>query len=276
MSISNTNPTGTFPVWEDGTVVPTITRYTALPTPTQMKQQSLFGIPLKSALTGETVTDAALQSYIDQATSQLEHTLDLYIVPTHFTEKHDYVRDMFSFSFAYLKLNHPNIISVDSVQISFNNDQAMPASITFPLEHVHVMPQEGTIQLVPSIGTSLSGFLMSAFSGVQYHAMQSALLNNWPGAIRVGYTAGFPEGKVPAAVSGLIERMAAFKFLSVLGPLIMPHNSVSVGIDGTSQSVGGLGPAFLRQRMDELSKMIAEETDALRGYYQRRVLVDYI
>lgn len=276
MSISNTNPTGTFPVWDDGTIAPTITRYTSLPTPEQMKQQSLFGIPLKSALTGQTVTDETLQSYIDQATSQLEHTLDLYIVPTHFTEKHDYLRDMFSFSFAYLKLNHPNIISVDSVQLSFNNDTVMPAAITFPLEHVHVMPQEGVIQLVPAFGTSLSGFLLSAFSGVQYHAFQNALTNNWPGAFRVGYTAGFPTNKVPAAISGLIERMAAYKFLSVMGPIIFPHNSVSVGIDGVSQSTGTLGPAFLRQRMDELDKMIQQETDAVKGYYQRRVLVDFM
>lgn len=276
MPISRTPDSSIFPVWSTEESASSVTRYSSLPTPARMRTQSLFGIPLKSALTGETVSDDTLQSYIDQATSELEHTLDMYITPVHFTEKHDYIRDMFAYSFAYVKLNHPNIINVDSVQISFNNDTVTAAAVTFPLEHVHVMPQEGAIQLVPAFGTSLSGFLLSAFSGVQYHAFQNALTNNWPGAIRVGYWAGFPEDKVPAAVSGLIERMAAYKFLSSLGPLLFPHNSVSIGIDGVSQSTGTMGPGYLRQRMEELEKMIQQETDALRGYYQRRVLVDFI
>ena len=276
MPISTTTPITQFPLREVAEIQPSVTRYQSLPTPIDMRNRSLFGIPLTSAFTGQTVTDEMLQSYLDQATSQLEHTLDLYITPCQFTDKHDYQRDMFAFSFAYVKLNHPNVISVQAVQISFNNDTNMPAVITFPLEHVHLMSQEGVVQLVPAYGTSLSGFLMSAFSGVQYHAFQQALLSSWPGAIRVTYTAGFEEGKVPAALTGLIERMAAYKFLSVMGPLIFPWNSVSVGIDGTSQSSGTLGPGFLKQRMDELDRMIKEETDVVKGYYQRRFLIDFM
>lgn len=276
MSISCTTPMNQFPVWSKDQEQPAVTRYSSVPTPTVLRTQSLFGIPLRSSFTGAEVTDEALQSFIDQAISQLEHTLDLYITPVQFTDKHDYSREMFAFSFAHVKLNHPNVIKVESVQISFNNDTNIPAVISFPLEHVHIMPQEGVLQLVPAYGTSLSGFLMSAFSGVQYHAFQQALLSNWPGAMRVTYWSGFETDKVPAAISGLIERMAAYKFLSTMGPVLFPHNSVSIGIDGVSQSTGTLGPAFLRQRMDELGKMIQEETDTLRGYYQRRFLIDFI
>jgi len=276
MPITNTPPITPFPLWATDQQEPSVTRYTALPTPATMRNSSLFGIPLRSALTGQVVEDSTLQAYIDQATSQLEHTLDLYITPVTFTDKHDYNRDMFAFSFAYLKLSHPNVLKVSAVQISFNNDSQIPAVVTFPLEHVMLMPQEGVIQLVPAYGTSLSGFLLSAFSGVQYHAFQQALLQNWPGGVRVTYTCGFENGKIPAMISGLIERMAAYKLLSVIGPLLFPYNSVSVGIDGTSQSSGTLGPAFLRQRMQELDQIIKEELDAAKGYYQRRILLDYI
>lgn len=275
MPISHTPSNLSFPVWateQDSTT----TRYTSLPTAVTLRQQSLFGLPLKSTLTGEIVPDATLDSFITQAISELEHSLDLYISPVKFYEKHDYNREMFSNSFAYLKLNHPNVLNVELVQISFNNDQNIPGVVSFPLEHVHVMPQEGVIQLVPAFGTSLSGFLLSAFSGVQYHAFNQAMMQNWPGAFRITYWAGFDQNKVPAAISGLIERMAARKFLSIMGPIIMPHNSTSIGIDGVSQSVGTLGPAFLRQRMDELDKMIQTETAVLRDYYQRGVLVDFI
>lgn len=275
MPISSTQNNTGFPVWSSNPDDNTH-RYMSLPTAATMRAQSLFGIPLKSALTHEVVPDSTLESFIAQATSELEHALDLYITPTQFYEKHDYEREMFANSFAYLKVNHPNIIKVDLYQISFNNDSQTPAIISFPLEHIHVMPQEGVIQLVPAFGTSLSGFLLSAFSGVQYHAFNQALLSNWPGAIRITYWAGFEDGKVPAAISGLIERMAARKFLSMLGPVIFPMTSTSIGIDGVSQSVGGLGPAYLRQRMDELDKMIQAETSVLRDYYQRGVLLAHM
>lgn len=276
MPISSTAPISSFPLRATNEIEPSVDRYSALPTPDDMRNQSLFGIPLKSALTGQTVTDATLQSYINQAISQIEHTLDIYITPVQFLDKHDYVREMFAHSFAYVKLDHPNVISVESVQISFNNDTLAPAAITFPLEHVHLMPQEGVVQLVPAYGTSLAGFLLSAFSGVQFCAFQNALLQNWPGAIRISYTSGFQPGKIPSSISGVIERLAAYKFLSALGPVIFPVNSSSVGIDGASQSVSTLGPGFLKQRMDELDKTIKEELDALKGYYQRRFLVDTI
>ena len=275
MGISNTPPANPFPVWSDQQETTPI-RYSPIPTPHSMRAHSLFGIPLRSALTNQVVTDETIQSYITQAISELEHDLDLYITPVHFKEKHDYNREMFANSFAWLTLYHGNVISIDSVQISFNNDTIVPAAITFPLEHVHLQPQEGTVQLVPAYGTSLSGFLMSAFSGVQYHAFNQALLQNWPGAVRMAYTAGFPDGKCPALLTGLIERMAAYNLLSSLGPVLFPYNSVSVGIDGVSQSTSNPGPSFLVQRLNDLEKQINTEKDVARGYYQRKFQLSWI
>lgn len=300
MPISKTTTITPFPSWESDDLNSTITRYETLPTPARMRSKTLFGLPLFSAFTREPVSDDALQSFINESISEVEHLLDLYITPTEFTEKHDYNREQFAYSFAYMKLNHPNILQVTSFKITFNNDTLFPGSqmqptntqfppvnqssgsnlpqavIDFPLEHIHVMPQEGTIQLVPAFGTSLSGFLLSAFSGVQYHAFQSAFLNNWPGAIRVTYVAGFQKDKIPALLSGLIENLAAQKFLSVMGPIIFPYNSTSVGIDGTSQGVSTVGPLFLRQRLEELEKTIQQQMDAARGYYQRQFLIDWM
>ena len=275
MGISQTPPVSSFPVWADQQeTMPT--RYSPLPTPTSMRNNSLFGIPLRSAMTNQVISDETLQTYINQGISELEHDLDIYITPVHFKEKHDYNREMFANSFAFLQLNHGNVITIDGVQLSFNNDTIVPAAITFPLEHVHLMPQEGQVQLVPAYGTSLSGFLMSAFSGVQYHAFNQALLQNWPGAIRISYTAGFPDGQCPALLTGLAERMAAYKLLSSLGPVLFPYNSVSVGIDGVSQSTSNPGPGFLAQRLSDLEKQIQAERETARGYYQRKFLLSYI
>jgi len=274
MAISKTPKRELFPVWstdQEGGVE----RYSSLPTPEILKSGALFGIPLRSALTNDTISDDTLQRYIDQAISDVEHELDLYINPVTFTERYDYNKEMFIHSYAYLKLNHPNVLQVEELQLTFSNDDDTKI-VDFPREFIHVMPQEGVLQLVPAYGTSFSGFLLSAFSGVQYHALRTMGVTDFPGGIRVKYTCGFEENKVPAALSGLIENIAAFKMLSILGPVIFPINSVGISIDGVSQSTGTAGPQFLQSRLKDLEKIIADQKSAVKTYYQRGLLVDWV
>lgn len=277
MPISRTPRTGLYPVWakdgEDSTG--RFSRYKPIPTPLVMKSRALFGIPLKSTLTGQEITDEMIKHYVDTAVSELEHELDMYITPVTFEEKHDYNRHEFTWNYNYLKLNHPNVIQVEEVQLSFSNDQTNLGFVQFPLEHVHLMPQEGVIQLVPAFGTSLSGFLLSAFSGTQFHALRSVGLESFPGAIRVKYQAGFEESKIPAAIVELIENIAAYKLLTFIGPLLFPHTSVGVSMDGVSQSVGTPGPQFLAARIKDLGDIIQKQKDIVKGYYQRRWNIDF-
>lgn len=254
-------------------------RYLPLPTPESLKRTVLFGIPLRSYLTGETVSDEAIQHYIDEAISEVEHTLDLYVSPVTFSERHDYSRHQFFWSFGYFKVNHGPILDVSKFQLSFNNGQAGPGSVPLvdiPLEFVHTQPQEQTIQLVPAQGVTISGLIMSVYSGLGFHAFNNQALSHWPGAILVEYRAGFETNRVPALIVGLVENLAAWKMLSVMGPILFPHNSVSIGIDGTSQSVGTLGPGFLQNRLNDLRQLIDQQTDAAKGYYLKKFLVDYV
>ena len=276
MPKSKTDPQGIYPVWatngED--ITGKFERYGALPTVADMKARTLFGIPLMSQLTNETISDDTIKHYVDAAVSELEHELDLYITPVTFEEKHDYKKHEFTWNYNYLKLNHPNVISVEKVELSFSNGTPQ-GFVQFPLEHVHLMQQEGVIQLVPAFGTSLSGFLLSAFSGTQFHALRAIGLNEFPGGVRVKYTAGFEEGKIPTAIIQLIENMAAYKLLTFIGPLIFPYNSVGISIDGTSQSVSTPGPQFLAQRIRDLEGIVEKGKDAVKSYYQKRWSIDY-
>lgn len=275
MTISKTSEVNPFPSWaidQNGA-----TRYLPLPTPAKMKEQSLFGIPLTSKLTGQTVTDATLQTYITESISEVEHELDLYITPTQFRERHDYDREMQFWSFGFTRLHHSPILNVNKYQLTFNNGVPNnPPLVDMPLEFIHVQPQDGTIQLVPANGVGISGFIASVYSGLGYHAFNSQAITHWPGAVLVEYTAGFPEGQVPALLVGLIENLAAYKFLSTLGPVLFPYSSVSISIDGASQGVGTPGPAFLQQRLSELEKIVQQQKEAARGYYQKRFLIDYL
>ncbi len=277
MPISETPRQGIYPVWardgEDSTG--SFDRFKPLPTPTDLKAHALFGIPLKSALTGETLSDEAITHYIDASISEIEHELDLYITPVTFDEKHDYSKHEFTWSYNYLKLNHPNVISVEKVELTFSNTDDVAGFVQFPLEHVHLQPQEGVIQLVPAFGTSLSGFLLSAFSGTQFHALRAIGLNNFPGGVRIRYRSGFEKDMIPATVVELIENMAAYKLLTFIGPLIFPHNSIGVSMDGVSQSVGTAGPQFLANRIKDLDNIITKQKEAIKSYYQKRWSFDF-
>ena len=275
MARAKTKPQGQFPVWaQDGEdVTGKFERYGSIPTALTMKSRSLFGIPLKSELTGEEVSDEMIKHYVDSAISELEHDLDLYITPVTFNEKHDYQKSNFTWNYNYLKLKHPNVISISSVELTFSNESEK-GFVQFPLEHVHLEHQEGVMQLVPAFGTSLSGFLLSAFSGTQFHALRAIGLNEFPGGVRIEYTAGFETDKVPTAVIELIENMAAYKLLTFVGPLIFPYNSIGISIDGTSQSVSTPGPAFLAQRIKDLEGIIEKGKGVVKSYYQRTFLLD--
>jgi len=252
-----------------------VSRFCPLPTTDMLKKTKLFGIPLCSSLTGAEFSDEAMDFYINSAISEIEHTLDLHITPVKFRETHDYRSQSFTWSYNYMKLDHPNILSVEVVELSFSNNQATEGFVRFPMEFVYVKPQEGVIQLVPAFGTSLSGFLLSAFSGTQFHALRAIGVSDFPGGIRVEYTAGFLPDKVPYLICEAIETIAAIKVLSVLGPVLFPNTSTSIGIDGVSQSVGGFGPKHLNDRIDQLNAERERVITALTGYYQRGFLVDY-
>jgi hypothetical protein len=77
-------------------------------------------------------------------------------------------------------------------------------------------------------------------------------------------------------MSQTIETIAAINLLSQIGHTLFPQNSVSIGIDGVSQSVGGAGNQYLAGRIAQLEKERDRQLDGLRGYYQRRLLIDYL
>lgn len=275
MPVDKTPTQAPWPLRSKSETEPKVGRYCPIPDVALLKKTKLFGIPLCSSITNEELSDEAIDFWINTAISEIEHTLDLHITPVTFREKHDYRRFNFTWNYNYLKVDHPNILSVNKIELSFSNDDEVSGFVDFPLEHVHVLPQEGVVQLVPAFGTSLSGFLLSAFSGTQFHALRATGITDFPGGMRIEYTSGFELDKVPYSICQAIETMAAINVLSALGPVLFPQTSISIGIDGTSQSTGGFGPKHLNDRIDQLEKERDRAMEALKGYYQRRYLVDF-
>jgi hypothetical protein len=276
MALTDSPYNNPFPFMSDEQESPHPIRYMPLPTADTLKNKSLFGIPLRSTLTNQTMSDDVLNQYIQQAVSELEHSLNIFITPVSFSERHDYDREIWTQQNAWLKMNNSPILNVQSVQLSFGNGVPLPPVISFPMEFVYVNGQEGAIRLVPVLGTPTAGFVLSSFAGAQFSALMAAGIFQFPGAVLVEYRAGFDIDKVPGLISGLIEKKAAFLVLSTLGPILFPYNSVSIGIDGTSQGTSNAGVNFLTVRLQQLAQQIEQDMDAARSYYCKRLLIDYI
>lgn len=275
MSISNSPLNPPFPFMGAEQEQPSVTRYLPLPNVQTLKETTLFGIPLKSSITGQTISDATLEGYITKAISRIEHELNIFITPVNFEERHDYDREIWTQQYAWIKLNNSPILDCQSVQLSFGNGTPLPPLVEFPLEFAYVNGQEGAIRLVPVLGTSTSGFVLSSFAGAQWMALIAMGVFNFPGAVLIKYRAGFEPSKVPAMISSLIEKMAGLMALSSLGHLIFPYSSVGIGADGLSQSVGTPGIQFLAGRIADLKEQVQQELDAAKNYYQKKFLIDH-
>lgn len=272
-NITKTPEITPFPVWSTDEGENPVTRFNALPNAQIVKDGVLFGIPLASNLTNQTLSDSTINKCINEAISEIEHLLDLYITPVTFTEEHDYEGTNFNWDFNYMKLNHPNLLNVEKVCLKFNNVTGTNPLIDFPLEFVAVQPQESVIRLVPSFGIGINAFLMASFSGAQFHALRSMGMNYFPNGIQVQYTSGFQQDKVPALLTALIETITAIKVLSLLSPVLFPWSSVGISIDGTSQSTSNPGVLFFQNRIKELEAQKESQMEAAAGYYQRKFLL---
>ena len=249
MPKSNTPPVRVFPYRAIQTD-DSINRYSDIPDVAKMRSVYLFGIPLRSTLTNESVTDEGIQTYIDAAISEIEMTLDITITPTTYRDRYDWVQELWTHSFGWQKLNHRPVIQVNDLALVFSNDEQK--SVSFPMEWVYVNHQDSAIQVVPAVGTSIQGFLLSTMAGSHIWSLYANGNGTFPGAVAVEYVAGFQKGQLPAIVANLIGNIAALKLLMAIGFLIFPYSSYSLGLDAASQNVSTPGIAFLNQRIADL------------------------
>jgi hypothetical protein len=122
--------------------------------------------------------------------------------------------------------------------------------------------------------------LQTAYTGVgagigAYGGAASALLTafnqlSWmPAFWYVKFTTGFDENAIPSVINNLIGSKVALKILSQLGPT-QKISSKSIGIDGVSQSVSGMGPQQFSLRVNDLKEDIAALKDLIGKYFGGR------
>lgn len=231
----------------------------------ELKARYLFGVDITDDA-GNAFTDAAFTHYILAAIRHVEHELDISLLPTAFTEKHDYHREEYQ-AFAFLQLDNSPVISVDEFRVQYPSGQNV---IIFPTEWVRLNKERGQVQIVPTAGTlstmaigANGSFLPAIYSGMPY----------LPQLFEISYTAGFESGRVPRNIVDVVGMLASMGPFNVFGDLIAGAGiaTLSLGMDGLSQSIGTTSSATnagYGARIIQYTKQAKAQLTMLKQYYR--------
>lgn len=230
----------------------------------ELKQRYFFGVNITDDA-GEPLPDAVFRHYILQAIRWFEHQIDIAILPTQFSEQHDYYRSDYN-AFNLIQLDNSPVISIESFTAQYPSGQNI---VEYPTEWLRLNKESGQVQIVPTAGTLSEvmigeggSFLPAVYNGMPY------LPQLWS----VQYTAGFEAGKVPRNIIDVIGMFASLGPFNIFGDLIAGAGiaTLSLSMDGLSQSIGTTSSATnagYGARIIQYLKQIKEQIPILRRYY---------
>ncbi len=248
-------------------------RLEPLLTADQLKSRFLKGISMvlkvKDPETGLNfrITNEELTDYISIALEEAEVETGLSLIPTKYKEKLPYQRLDWE-QLGYFQLPRRPISSIDlfSVRLSDGNDV-----FQFPLEWLETSNLIwGQLNVIPLAFQNMlgggTGIIGGAGTGVYFNNLWQ---RPWVAAMfGVEYTTGFPDGNIPKFINSLVGAIAAMQVLSLLGAAGANNTSVSLGLDGASQSTSGPGPNKYQLRMQELAaqrKLLVKKAKKMFG-----------
>lgn len=266
------------------------TRVAPMLTPERLKDEFLFGIPLKSPLTNQTMSDDTLKSIIAKSAAAVELKCKIDISPVQRSIKIMYDRTKFTQGWNQIDVGRANILSVEEWSIRSSNSTSTVQNVQvgngegsmlfkLPLEWIDLsMAHKGLLHLAP-VQTTYTGASLVGGSPASspYAPLFIALssLNVIPGYWFVKFTCGFKDGGIPETINELIGIEAAIRVLSMIAPT-NKYNSKSIGIDGASQGLGSAGPQWMAARLQDLKEQKAQLESLISAYYSNKIMMSNI
>lgn len=250
---------------------PGFDRFGPLIDPQRVKDEYLFGIPLKAALTGQELSDETIKAVIRKAVGDFETSVRIAVNPVRITDMIDFQRADDA-QFGTKKLTRWPVLKVENLKALWPGRNDIMAQfgdsqeIDYPTSWVSLLGDQGLIRVIPNSGTLVNAdvnFLASS----AYRSIVLGGLKSWPNMWRVTFIAGMDYDKIPDIVNDCIGTMAAIRILSQLGPAIFPLASHGIGLDGLSQSVATAGPQWLAGRLQELTAERDRLVDQMKSHY---------
>jgi len=248
-----------------------VNRYQPLITPEIFKKDYLFGISLKSPITGEVLNNEDLKRTLDYAMNRIETEIKINIFPVQRKVRKEYDKNLYQ-AYCYLEMPYRPILSVEELAIA---DATGTNIFVFP----PTLIETGNFQT----GLITLGYVTNVYTNSFFSANGVASpFGNWllanvyprfiPAFFSIKYTAGFPEDKMPGIINDLIATEAAIDLLSRLGPLVRTTSS-SLGLDGMSQSIGSPGPNIYALRISDLKEKRDELIKNIRMMYYNSIMM---
>lgn len=206
-------------------------------TPQRLRDQYLTGIKLTDNTTGQEINNSALQQYIDNAVSMLEHFLDISISPVleHVENKDYHFNDYVDWGYFYLN-NYP-VIKVRSMKLSYFRDSSGNPEVVqdIPPEWIRLQPHDGIIRLIPNARFP-ANLQVGATGNFFPEILRSDMV---PHLWEITYDFGFEDGKVPVLMNSAVANLAAIQALILGGNLVLGAGiaSSSISLDGLSQTI---------------------------------------
>lgn len=246
-------------------------RLEPLITPEEVRTQHLFGIPLVSffpdPVTGkrQVFTNEIIKEVIVRSVSIVETETNLDIFPIQRREKHDWDRALYM-SFGYFQLLHKPCSSIEQISVSPPDNSDI--FIVPPLWVETARLQYGNVNIIPLLVSlqTQGGVVQATTAGAAVFLSIFSNRNYVPSFWAINYTTGFPNGNLPRIFNELIGTVAAMEILGMLAATYR-YQSVSLGIDGMSQSQSGPGPQLFAVRMQQLTDKRKMLTKKLRSMY---------
>jgi hypothetical protein len=264
MATDNPVDSYTGPLNDSGTGEPGFDRSGPLLSVEELRSDFLFGIPLRSAITHEEMSDETLKRFISRAVSDFETETRLSVSPKRFVDRWDYDRTNDYYNSSPRQLTRFPLIKIEEIAAIMPGRPDTDTPLTYPTNWITPQGDTGLVRMVPVNGASLAAAI--SFSGVfGYGIMMGStrIPNFW----KITFVAGMEHDKIPHVVNELIGTKVAIKVLSAIGPSANPASSWSIGGDGLSQSVSTMGPQQFTVRMNELQQAELKLTAQIKNHF---------
>jgi hypothetical protein len=236
----------------------------------KLKETYLFGSLHFPDYKGDELSDDAIQTFINNAVSMLEHDLDIAIMPRKKVEYKDYAANDYA-EWGYIQLNNNPVISLESMKVvytkGFNQqtqEEEFETVLDIPQQWMRLDPDSGIIRMIPN--NKFPGRLAVGAGGAFFPELfnrHSMVPHMW----EVTYYHGFKAGCVPSAMNAAIGLIASIFVMNILGDLI-----IGAGIAGTSLSLDGLSQSIQTTASAENHGFSAKVKDYARQLYGDRIV----
>ena len=288
----------TYPVFtvEDGlSFEGALKRFKTMPTPDDVFKKAMLGLPKNLTMTNEILTPDDCASHLESAITEIEMSTCMNLSPVDHFQSFSYIEGMFEANFMGNKLERWPATKVNRLMLKFPHTQTIAVipgddTINLPTGAPHAyqtytIPSgwvaliRNRINVVAAFGAVTvttdqtavdnAGGIFSYITGFGRGAYQPAMIECW-------YTAGFEPDKLPSTVYDLIVTLACVRFLEDIFPTLVPYQSVSVTIDGVSQSANINLPSLIMKRIEFLQAQYAKKIAAINQNFGRTIRLAFI